>query len=256
MQETVLFKNATVWTNEKEGNLSNTDVLIEGGKIKTIGKNLRSGNAKVIDATGKHLTAGIVDEHSHIAISRGVNEGTQAVTSEVRIGDVIDSEDINIYRQLAGGVTTSHLLHGSANPIGGQSQLSKLRWGKSPEEMKFGGNDGFIKFALGENVKQSNWGEAARTRFPQTRMGVEQVYVDAFTRAKEYQAARAIKGNSVRRDLELDALVEILNNKRFITCHSYVQSEINMMMHVADSMGFKIPERLLKPDTLLLIREK
>ena len=239
-QETVLFKNATVWTNEKEGNLSNTDVLIEGGKIKAIGKNLKAGSAKVIDATGKHLTAGIVDEHSHIAISRGVNEGTQSVTSEVRIGDVIDSEDINIYRQLAGGVTTSHLLHGSANPIGGQSQLIKLRWGKSPEEMKFGGNDGFIKFALGENVKQSNWGEAARTRFPQTRMGVEQVYVDAFTRAKEYQAARSIKGNTVRKDLELDALVEILNNKRFITCHSYVQSEINMLMHVADSMGFKI----------------
>ena len=239
-QETVLFKNATVWTNEKEGNLSNTDVLIEGGKIKAIGKNLKAGSAKVIDATGKHLTAGIVDEHSHIAISRGVNEGTQSVTSEVRIGDVIDSEDINIYRQLAGGVTTSHLLHGSANPIGGQSQLIKLRWGKSPEEMKFGGNDGFIKFALGENVKQSNWGEAARTRFPQTRMGVEQVYVDAFTRAKEYQAARSIKGNTVRKDLELDALVEILNNKRFITCHSYVQSEINMLMHVADSMVFKI----------------
>ncbi|MEO8795938.1 MAG: amidohydrolase family protein, partial [Daejeonella sp.] len=239
-QETVLFKNATVWTNEKDGILNNTDVLIQSGKIKAIGKNLNAGNAKVIDATGKHLTAGIVDEHSHIAISRGVNEGTQAVTSEVRIGDVVDSEDINIYRQLAGGVTTSQLLHGSANPIGGQSQLIKLRWGKNPEEMKFGGNDGFIKFALGENVKQSNWGDQARTRFPQTRMGVEQVYVDAFTRAKEYEAARAVKGNNVRRDLELDALVEILNKKRFITCHSYVQSEINMLMHVGDSMGFKV----------------
>lgn len=239
-QETVLFKNATVWTNEKDGILNNTDVLIQSGKIKAIGKNLNAGNAKVIDATGKHLTAGIVDEHSHIAISRGVNEGTQAVTSEVRIGDVVDSEDINIYRQLAGGVTTSQLLHGSANPIGGQSQLIKLRWGKNPEEMKFGGNDGFIKFALGENVKQSNWGDQARTRFPQTRMGVEQVYVDAFTRAKEYEAARAVKGNTVRRDLELDALVEILNKKRFITCHSYVQSEINMLMHVGDSMGFKV----------------
>lgn len=239
-QEAVLFKNATVWTNEQEGKLTNTDVLIEGGKIKAIGKNLAAGKARVIDATGKHLTAGIIDEHSHIAISRGVNEGTQAVTSEVSIADVVNSEDINIYRQLAGGVTTSHLLHGSANPIGGQSQLIKLRWGKSPEEMKFAGSDGFIKFALGENVKQSNWGEASNTRFPQTRMGVEQVYVDAFTRAKEYKAARAIKGNNVRRDLELDALVEILDNKRFITCHSYVQSEINMLMHVADSMGFKI----------------
>ncbi len=240
VQETVLFKNATVWTNEKEGKLLNTDVLIDNGKIKSIGKNLSAGKAKVIDATGKHLTAGIIDEHSHIAAERGINEGTQAVTSEVRIADVIDSEDINIYRQLAGGVTTSHILHGSANPIGGQSQLIKLRWGKSPEELKFGGNDGFIKFALGENVKQSNWGEGNNIRFPQTRMGVEQVFVDAFTRAKEYKAARTVKGNNVRRDLELDALVEILENRRFITCHSYVQSEINMLMHVADSMGFKI----------------
>lgn len=242
-QETVLFRNATVWTNEKEGRLQNTDVLIEKGKIKAIGKNLQAGNARVIDATGKHLTPGIIDEHSHIAITGGVNEGTQAVTAEVRIGDVIDPEDIDIYRQLAGGVTTSQLLHGSANPIGGQAALIKHRWGKTAEEMKFEGSDGFIKFALGENVKQSNWNVIPGPqglRFPQSRMGVEQVYMDAFTRAQEYRAARAKKGNHVRRDLELDALVEILDNKRFITCHSYVQSEINMLMHVADSMGFKI----------------
>jgi len=240
--ENVLFKNATVWTNEKDGILKNTDVLIENGKIKAIGKNLAAGSAKVIDATGKHITTGIVDEHSHIAVTGGVNEGTQAVTSEVRIGDVLDSEDINLYRQLAGGVTTSHILHGSANPIGGQTMLIKHRWGVLPEQMKFEGADGFIKFALGENVKQSNWNltPGPNTRFPQTRMGVEQVYVDAFNRAKEYKAARAVKGNHVRRDLELDALVEILDNKRFITCHSYVQSELNMLMHVADSMGFHI----------------
>ncbi|MGZ3833845.1 MAG: amidohydrolase family protein, partial [Mucilaginibacter sp.] len=155
----------------------------------------------------------------------------------------LDSEDINLYRQLAGGVTTSHILHGSANAIGGQTQLIKHRWGVLPDQMKFEGSDGFIKFALGENVKQSNWGippGSTNMRFPQSRMGVEQVYVDAFTRAKEYKAARAVKGNNVRRDLELDALVEILDNKRFITCHSYVQSEINMLMHVADSMGFHI----------------
>ncbi len=237
--QTVLFKNATVWSNEEPGIMTETDVLVEGGKIKAVGRNLSAGNALVIDATGKHLTPGIIDEHSHIAISRGVNEGTQAVTSEVRVGDVINSEDINIYRQLAGGVTTSHLLHGSANPIGGQSQLIKLRWGRSPEELKFEGSDGFIKFALGENVKQSNWGIAG-VRFPQTRMGVEQVFIDAFTRAKEYKEARSKKGNQVRRDLELDALVEILDEQRFITCHSYVQSEINMLMDVADRMGFKI----------------
>lgn len=239
--EQVLFRNATVWTNEKEGRLSNTDVLIEGGKIKAIGKNLKAASAKVIDASGKHLTPGIIDEHSHIAGTGGINEGAQSVSSEVRIADIITSEDINIYRQLAGGVTTSHILHGSANAIGGQTQLIKLRWGKNPEQMKFEGSDGFIKFALGENVKQSNFQiPGGNLRFPQSRMGVEQVFIDAFTRAKEYKAARAVKGNTVRRDLELDALVEILDNKRFITCHSYVQSEINMLMHVADSMGFKI----------------
>ncbi len=237
-QETVLLKNATVWTNEKEGILQNADVLIENGKIKAVEKNLDAGNARVIDATGKHITAGMIDEHSHIAGAGGINEGAQSSSAEVRIADIINSEDVNIYRQLAGGVTTSHILHGSANPVGGQSQLIKLRWGKLPEELKFAGADGFIKFALGENVKQSNFGTGAR--FPVTRMGVEQSFVDEFTRAKEYKAALAVKGNSVRKDLELDAIVEILDNKRFITCHSYVQSEINMLMNVADSLGFKI----------------
>ncbi len=239
--ETVVFKNATVWTNEKEGILKNTDVLIENGKIKAIGKNLSAPNAKVIDATGKHLSPGIVDEHSHIAATGSINEGTQAVTAEVRIADVLNPEDINIYRQLAGGVTTSHILHGSANPIGGQTQLIKHRWGVLADDMKFEGSDGFIKFALGENVKGSNnLPVNGPARYPQTRMGVEQVYVDEFTRAKEYKAARAVKGNNVRRDLELDAIAEILDSKRFITCHSYVQSELNMLMHVSDSLGFHI----------------
>lgn len=234
--EDLLIKNTTVWTNEKEGKLENTDVLIRNGKIAQIGKSLSAGGTRVIDGTGKHLTAGIIDEHSHIAISRGVNEGTQSVTSEVRIADVLNPDDVNIYRQLSGGVTASHLLHGSANTIGGQSQLIKLRWGGDAEELKFAGADPFIKFALGENVKQSNWGERQRERFPQTRMGVEQVLMDAFTRARDYEKA----GPGKRRDLELDALVEILNNKRFITCHSYVQSEINMLMHVADTFHFRI----------------
>jgi imidazolonepropionase-like amidohydrolase len=239
--ESVLFKNATVWTSDKDGILQNTDVLIENGKIKAIGKGLAAGSAKVIDATGKHLSPGIVDEHSHIAGSGSINEGTQAVSAEVRIADILNPEDINIYRQLAGGVTTSHILHGSANPIGGQTQLIKHRWGVLPDEMKVEGADGFIKFALGENVKGSNNGPIiGAARFPQTRMGIEEVFIDEFTRAKEYKAARAVKGNNVRRDIELDAIVEILDGKRFITCHSYVQSEINMLMHVADSMGFKI----------------
>lgn len=236
--ENVLFTHATVWTNEKEGVLTDAEVWLSGGKIKAVGKNLSAAGAKVIDATGKHITAGLIDEHSHIAITGGVNEGAQSSSAEVRIADVVNPEDVNIYRQLAGGVTTSHLLHGSANPIGGQAQLIKLRWGKTAEDLKFGGNDGFIKFALGENVKQSNFGNGLR--FPVTRMGVEQTYIDEFTRAKAYKAARAVRGNQVRRDLELDAIAEILDQKRFITCHSYVQSEINMLIHAADSMGFRI----------------
>ena len=235
-QQDILIKNATVWTNEQQGRLENTDVLIRAGKIAQVGKNLPAGNALVIDGTGKHLTPGIIDEHSHIAITKGVNEGTQSVTSEVRIADVLNPDDINIYRQLSGGVTSSHLLHGSANTIGGQTQLIKLRWGANAEELKFAGWDPFIKFALGENVKQSNWGESQRTRFPQTRMGVDQVLDDAFTRARDYEK----QGPGKRRDLELDALVEILNHKRFITCHSYVQSEINMLIHEADKFGFTV----------------
>ncbi len=248
--EMLLIRNATVWTNEKEGKLENTDVLIDRGRIVSVGKNLTAGGARGIDGTNKHLTPGIIDEHSHIAITRGVNEGTQAVTSEVRIGDVLDANDVGIYRQLAGGVTTSQLLHGSANPVGGQAALIKLRWGRTAEELKFEGAEPFIKFALGENVKQSNWGERSTIRFPQTRMGVEQVYYDAFIRAKEYEksmsayeslsSSKRAAATAPRKDLELDALAEILNGKRFITCHSYVQSEINMLMKVADSMGFKI----------------
>jgi imidazolonepropionase-like amidohydrolase len=234
-QETVLIKNATVWTNEKEGILENADVLIQNGKIAKVGKNLSAQNATVVDGTGKHLTAGIIDEHSHIAINGGVNEWSQASTAEVSIGDVINSEDINIYRQLSGGVTAVQLLHGSANPIGGQSALIKLRWGSLPEEMKIENADGFIKFALGENVKNSGWSESIR--FPQTRMGVEQVFVDHFTRAKEYMNNKDV---NKRIDIELEVLAQVLQSKRFITCHSYVQSELNMMMNVAEQFDFRI----------------
>jgi imidazolonepropionase-like amidohydrolase len=250
--DAILIKHVTVWTNEAEGILKNQDVYITEGHIVRIADDINASKlafAKVIDGTGKHLTAGIIDEHSHIALI-SVNEGTQASSAEVRMGDVINSEDINIYRQLSGGVTTSQLLHGSANPIGGQSAIVKLRWGKSPEEMKFEKADGFIKFALGENVKQSNWGDMNTVRFPQSRMGVEQVYYDYFIRAKEYDAKQKAysllsdKAKTTappfRKDLELEAIAEILNKKRFITCHSYVQSEINMLMHVGDSLGFQV----------------
>ncbi|MBS4042222.1 MAG: amidohydrolase family protein [Chitinophagaceae bacterium] len=256
-QETILIKNATVWTSEKDGILNNTDILLKNGKIAAIGNNLSEPTAKVLDATGKHVTAGIIDEHSHIAAA-SINEGAQSVTSEVRIADNLNPDDMNIYRQLSGGVTTSHILHGSANTIGGQTQLIKLRWGANAEDLKFAGADGFIKFALGENVKRSA-STQGNTRFPDTRMGVNQVLVDAFQRATDYQKQmKAVEDNNkkkarlndavgqgatpivFRRDLELDALVEIMNNKRFITCHSYVQSEINATMKVAEQFGFRI----------------
>ncbi|HNR16322.1 MAG TPA: amidohydrolase family protein [Chitinophagaceae bacterium] len=255
-QENILIKNATVWTNESEGVLENADVLIKNGKISAVGKNLTDATARVIDGTGKHVTAGIIDEHSHIAAA-SINEGGQSVTSEVRISDNLNPDDVNIYRQLSGGVTSSHILHGSANVIGGQTQLIKLRWGANDDELKFKGWPGQIKFALGENVKRSNFNvPGGNNRYPDTRMGVEQVLIDAFTRAKDYQKAwkeyntakekltREKKSTASlvmpRRDLELDALVEILEKKRFITCHSYVQSEINGAMKVAEQMGYTV----------------
>ncbi|MDB5201740.1 MAG: secreted enzyme contains two amidohydrolase related domain [Ferruginibacter sp.] len=237
-EETILIRNATVWTNEKDGVLTNADVLVKNGKIAGVGKNLPAAGARIIDGTGKHLTPGVIDEHSHIAAA-SINEGGQSVSSEVRIGDNLAPDDINIYRQLSGGVTTSHILHGSANTIGGQTQLIKLRWGADDNDLKFKGADGFIKFALGENVKRTP--SQNNNRFPDTRMGVEQVQIDAFTRAKDYEAAlKGPNGKNVRRDLELDALVEIMNSKRFITCHSYVASEILETMKMAEKFGFKI----------------
>jgi imidazolonepropionase-like amidohydrolase len=247
-QQTLLFKNATVWTNEKEGIIQETDVLVKNGKIANIGKNISDATATIIDAKGKHLTSGIIDEHSHIAISNGVNEGGHNSSAEVTIQDVVNSEDINIYRDLAGGVTTSQLLHGSANPIGGRSAIVKWKWGLSPEEMLYKNQPKFIKFALGENVKQSNWGNVNPTRFPQTRMGVKQVFTDYFQRAKEYDAtwktynsnSKKDKTKAPRVDLELQTIAEILNKERFITCHSYVQSEILMLMNVAEKFNFRV----------------
>jgi len=247
-QETIVFKNATVWTNEKEGILQETDVLVKNGKIAAIGKNISDASATIIDAKGKHLTSGIIDEHSHIAISRGVNEGGHNSSAEVTIEDVVNSEDINIYRELAGGVTISQLLHGSANAIGGRSAIVKWKWGLAPEELLYKNQPKFIKFALGENPKQSNWGNVNPTRFPQSRMGVEQLFVDYFQRAKEYDEAwkkynsnsKKDKNKAPRVDLELKTIAEIINKERFISCHSYVQSEILMLMNVAEKFNFKV----------------
>ncbi len=247
--EYVLIKNATIWTCSERGKLENADMLVRRGIIEKIGKNLEPPKgAVVIDATGKHVTPGIIDAHSHTAISGGVNESTQAITAEVRIQDVINSDDINIYRQLAGGVTTANVLHGSANPIGGQNAVLKYRWGSLPDELIFKEAPAGIKFALGENVKQSNWGDRYTTRYPQTRMGVEQIIRDAFKSALDYEKAwntyREESKKKVlippRKDLQLEALLEILKGQRLVHAHSYRQDEILMLLKVAEDFGFRI----------------
>ena len=244
-QQNLLIRGATVWTNEDIGNVI-TDVLVRDGRIAAVGDNLSADQVTVIDGSGKHLTPGIIDEHSHIALFN-INE-TQTNSSMVRMKDVVNSENINIYRNLAGGVVAAQLLHGSANPIGGQSAIVKMRWGASPQDLLIEGADEFIKFALGENVKRSS--NPASIRYPQTRMGVEQVFVDAFSQAQEYGKAwdqynslsRTQQRDAIapRRDLVDETMLEILNGERFVTSHSYVQSEINMLMHVADSFDFNI----------------
>ena len=249
--ENVLVKNATIWTSEDTGILVNHDMLVRDGKIAGIGQGLKAPEGfRIIDATGKHVTAGIIDPHSHIAISGNVNECTEGITAEVRIGDVVNPEHITIYRQLAGGTTTSLLLHGSCNAIGGQSQLIKLRWGADAEGLKFENAPRTIKFALGENIKRSSWGEQHRIRYPQTRMGVESLIRDAFQAAVEYEHAwdkyESLSGKNRRNmlpprvDLEMEAVRDIINSKLFIVCHSYVQSEVLALMRLTEEYGFHV----------------
>jgi imidazolonepropionase-like amidohydrolase len=242
----VAFTNATVWTCDEPAVLQQASVIVGQGKILAVGKDLDvPRDAVVVDCTGKHVTPGIIDCHSHMATDGGVNENTQAISAEVRIGDFIDANDIAIYRQLAGGVTASHVLHGSANPIGGQNQLIKLRWGALPEELKFAEAPPTIKLALGENVKQSNWGDEFTTRYPQTRMGVVEIIRDAFQAAAEYRdrwrAWRSTRrGLPPRRDLELEALVEVLDAKRWVHCHAYRQDEIVALLETLDEFGIRV----------------
>jgi N-acetylglucosamine-6-phosphate deacetylase len=221
-------------------------LLVGDGKIAAAGRDVKvPDGAVVIDATGRHISPGIIDCHSHMATDGGVNESAQAITAEVRIGDFIDAEDINIYRQLAGGVTSANVLHGSANPIGGQNQVIKLRWGESGERLKFGDAPAGIKFALGENVKQSNLEPRVATRYPQSRMGVDQIIRDGFARARDYAAQwerwnRVREGLPPRRDLELETLAEILEKKRWVHCHSYRQDEILALIRIFDDYGITI----------------
>ncbi len=249
--EKLHIRNVTLWTSSEAGIIGNSDLLMADGKIEKIGTDLSTpAGYQVIEGAGMHLTAGIIDEHSHIAVNGGLNEMSDAITSEVQIADVLNPDDIAIYRSLAGGVTTANLLHGSANPIGGQSQVIQLRWGESAEGLKFTQAHQGIKFALGENVKQSNWGERYTRRFPQSRMGVKALMSDAFNAARDYKDAQAQyaelrsrekrKQLSPRPDYRLQAIAQVLNGKRDVHIHSYVQSEILMFLRLAEAYDFKV----------------
>src|SRR5579863_1685155 len=252
--ESIVIQNATVWTMGKDGKFIGS-VVVTDGKIAQVGEKVMVPlGAKVIDATGQHLIPGIIDCHSHIA-AEAINEGAVSVSAMVGIEDVINPEDIDIYRALAGGVTTANVLHGSANAIGGKCTVLKMRWGKSAKEMMFEGAVPGIKFALGENPKRAGGGPnpfgggAANLRYPATRMGVEDVIREAFTDAKAYRQqwkdydAKIARGEVAlppRRDLKLEPLVEVLDGKRFVHAHCYRADEILMLLRVADDYGFKI----------------
>ena len=244
--KSVLITGVTIWTCAQDGIIEKGSVLFGDGKIKGVlidGEQLPEADI-TIDGTGKHLTPGIIDCHSHSATDSGINESSQAITSEVRIGDFIDADSMNIYRQLAGGVTTINILHGSSNPIGGQNQVIKLRWGLLDEDMKFSQAPAGIKFALGENVKRSNVTRPSE-RYPQTRMGVAEIIENAFRAAKEYRArqkswAQTGKGLPPRKDLELETIAEIVEGSRWIHCHSYRQDEILALIRILDAHGITI----------------
>ncbi|MFK7961295.1 MAG: amidohydrolase family protein [Phycisphaerales bacterium] len=252
--ESLVILGGTVWTSGPDGIIEDGVVVIQDGRVTAVGAkgSVRvPGSARLVDATGKHVSPGLIDCHSHTGISGGVNEGTQNVTCEVRIADVIDPDDINWYRQLAGGITAVNQLHGSANPIGGQNSIVKLRWGvDDPDQMRLEGARPGVKWALGENVKQSNWGADSTGRYPQTRMGVEAIMRDRLLAGREYRrtwdawnarpAAQRRGMTPPRRDLELEAMAEIVSGERLIHCHSYRQDEILMLCRLAEEFGFTI----------------
>jgi imidazolonepropionase-like amidohydrolase len=251
--QTYVIQNATVMTVAK-GTIKNGSVVVKDGKIAEVGEKVTiPPGAKIIDASGQFVTPGIIDCHSHIGGDGGINEGSTSVSSMVDIKDIINPEDIAIYRALAGGVTTANILHGSANSIGGKTLPLKMRWGKDAQGLIFEGATPGIKFALGENPKRAGnpTGGAVNTtaRYPATRMGVEDVIREAFNDAKAYKAewdaydAKKASGEQAippRRDLQLEALKEVLEGKRFVHVHSYRADEILMMIRIADENGFKV----------------
>jgi imidazolonepropionase-like amidohydrolase len=247
----ILIRNATILT-VSHGTIDKGDILIKDGKIAAVGGALKApADAVVIDATGQFVTPGIIDCHSHIAVDGSVNEGSVSISSMANIADVLNSDDIAIYRDLAGGVTAANILHGSANSIGGQTIVIKLRWGQPAAKLPFEGALPGIKFALGENPKRSNFRvNGAPERYPATRMGVEETIRSAFTEARDYKKSwddhnrRVASGEKnalpPRRNLKLDPLVEVLEGKRYVHAHCYREDEILMLLRVAKEFGFHV----------------
>ncbi len=247
----ILIENATILT-VSHGTIEHGSILIKDGKIAEVGKSIKAPkDAQVFDAAGQFVIPGIIDCHSHIAVDGSVNEGSISVSSIANIADVLDPDDIDIYRDLAGGVTVANVLHGSANSIGGQTVVIKLRWGQPASKLPFEGAVPGIKFALGENPKRSNFSiPGATPRYPATRMGVEETIRTAFAEARDYKknwddyGKKVAAGNKnaipPRRDLRLDPLVEVLEGKRYVHSHCYREDEILMLLRVAKEFGFKV----------------
>ncbi|HVE65712.1 MAG TPA: amidohydrolase family protein, partial [Thermoanaerobaculia bacterium] len=247
---TVVVRGATVWTQGAAGIIEDADVVVSGGKVTAVGRGAAApAGAVTIDGRGKHVTPGLIDAHSHTAVDGQVNEGTHAVTAEVRIKDVLDPFDVAIYRELAGGLTAANILHGSANAIGGQNAVVKWRRGGGPDDLLVATAPEGIKFALGENPKRSNV-QTPSTRYPQTRMGVANLIRERFLAARDYRRRQAeYRQGASRRapaaippapDLQLEAIAEILEGKRQVHCHSYRKDEILEMIRTADEFGVKI----------------
>jgi imidazolonepropionase-like amidohydrolase len=246
----IVIQNATILT-VSHGTIEHGSILIKDGKIAEVGQTVNAPkDAQVIDAAGQFVIPGIIDCHSHIA-AESINEGSVSVSSMVNMAEILNPEDIDIYRDLAGGVTSANILHGSANSIGGQTLVIKLRWGQPAAKLPFEGALPGIKFALGENPKRSNFSIPGQPRrYPSTRMGVEETIRSAFSEARDYRKTwedynkRATAGEknliSPRRDLRLEPLVEVLEGKRYVHSHCYREDEILMLLRVAKEFGFKV----------------
>ena len=235
----VVVRNATVWTQGPQGRMEDADLLIEAGRVVEVGRDLQAPRGAIeIDAMGKHVTPGLIDPHIHSGVS-SVNESGFAIVPEVRMGDVVTHNNIWMYRQLAGGLTTAHIKHGSANPIGGENVIVKMRWGALPEDLKLENSPRTVKFALGENPKRS------QGRYPNTRMGTQEIIRDHFMAARDYERdwqrwEADGEGIPPRRDLRMEAILDILGQELLISSHGYRADEFLALVRLAEEFGFRV----------------